>query len=185
MNPEDNSLSVKAAQQEMRENYFNGATGVLVSGLVWLTASAVTYSSSNKHGIWTLLIGGALIHPISLLVNKLLGIKESHSQTNPMGALAMEGTLFMLLTIPLAYVLSFQKPEWFFQGMLLIIGGRYLTFQTIYGNKVFWVFGGLLAISGYLLFTFQASSFITLLTGSLTEVLFSIYFFITSKKPQS
>ena len=181
----DHPTSITDAQKEMRENYLNGATGVLVSGLVWLSASVVIYNSSNKHGIWTLLIGGALIHPISLVVNKLLGIKDSHSKTNPLGALAMEGTFFMLLMIPLAYVLSFQNPAWFFQGMLLIIGGRYLTFQTIYGNKLFWIIGGLLAISGYFLFTFQASSFITVLTGSLIEIFFSIYLFISSKKLRS
>ncbi|WP_446916589.1 DUF7010 family protein, partial [Klebsiella pneumoniae] len=89
-------------------------TGVFVSGIVWLTTAAVIDSFSTKQAIWALLIGGGLIHPISTLLNKMMGVKMATSKGNPLTGLAMEGTIFMMMTIPIAYGLSLQRPEWFF-----------------------------------------------------------------------
>ena len=46
-----------------------------------------------------------------------------------LGNLAMEGTIFMIMCLPLALGLSLQHAECFFQGMLLIIVGSYLTLR--------------------------------------------------------
>jgi hypothetical protein len=48
-----------------------------------------------------------------------------------LGNLAMEGTIFMIMCLPLALGLSLQHAEWFFQGMLLIIVGSYLTLRLL------------------------------------------------------
>ncbi|MBD2756569.1 hypothetical protein IC230_27025 [Spirosoma sp. BT704] len=169
--------SLAAAQTDLRTNYRNGATGVFISGVVWLITAGVLYNFSTKQAIWALLIGGALIHPVSTLINKLMGLKAATNQDNPLTGLAMEGTVFMLMSIPLAYGLSLLRPEWFFQGMLLIIGGRYLTFRTLYGNKLFWVLGGLLGVSAYSLFASNTHSLVTTLTGGLIEVCFGLLLF--------
>ena len=169
--------SITVAQTAMRSQYRNGATGVLVSGIVWLITTGVLYTFSTKQAIWALLAGGAFIHPISTLINKMIGLKAATNQLNPLTGLAMEGTVFMLMTIPLAYGLSLLRAEWFFQGMLLVIGGRYLTFRTLYGNKLFWVLGGLLGASAYGLFTLNMPSLVTTLTGGLLEVSFGFVLF--------
>lgn len=169
--------SITVAQTAMRSQYRNGATGVLVSGIVWLITTGVLYTFSTKQAIWALLAGGAFIHPISTLINKMIGLKTATNQLNPLTGLAMEGTVFMLMTIPLAYGLSLLRAEWFFQGMLLVIGGRYLTFRTLYGNKLFWVLGGLLGASAYGLFTLNMPSLVTTLTGGLLEVSFGFVLF--------
>lgn len=41
----------------------------------------------------------------------------------------MEGIIFIVMFLPLALGPSLQYAEWFFQGMLLIIGGSYLTLR--------------------------------------------------------
>lgn len=60
-------------QQEMRRAYYDGAPGVLVSGLVWIAATLVCYQLGIAKAVWTLLIGGALIHPITTVVTKAIG----------------------------------------------------------------------------------------------------------------
>ncbi|MEZ4972881.1 MAG: hypothetical protein R2820_06200 [Cyclobacteriaceae bacterium] len=167
--------SIAGAQQEMRTNFANGSLGVLVSGLAWLVASCVAYSVGTTQAIWSLLIGGALIYPVSLLLTKAIGRSGGYSKGNILGGLAQEGTFFMLLAIPLAVVMSLQHHEWFFQGMLLIIGGRYLTFQTLYGRKYYWVLGALLAFTGFSLFFLKADAFASALSGSLIELGFGAY----------
>lgn len=180
--PIENMDNIKQAQSEMSHNYKYGATGVVVSGLMWLISSFVAYNYTPKQAVWTLLIGGVLIHPISIVLNKILGVSGTHSKNNPMGSLAMEGTFFMLMCIPLAYGLSLQRVEWFFQGMLMIIGGRYLTFKTIYGNRLFWILGGVLGIAAYILFSFNAQSYISALTGAGIEILFGLFIYLSAQK---
>lgn len=180
--------SIATAQTTMRNEYRNGATGVLVSGIVWLTTAAVIDNFSTKQAIWTLLIGGGLIYPLSTLINKMMGVSVAASKGNPLTGLAMEGTIFMMMTIPIAYGLSLQRPEWFFQGMGLLIGGRYLTFRTLYGNKLFWILGGLLGLSAYGLFATNTQSLVTTLTIGLIEVIFSVvlfYDFSSKQKAES
>ena len=162
------------AQEDMRNSYGYGSIGVFISGLVWITSGLIMNLYSSQKGIWTLIFGGMLIFPLATLVGKLIGIKGGHNKTNPLGKLAMEGTIWMIMCIPLAYGLSLVKVEWFFQGMLMIIGGRYLTFASIYGLRIYWVLGTILGLAAYVLFKMEAREFTSALTGGLIEVIFGI-----------
>lgn len=174
--------TIDKAQTDMRKSYANGSIGILVSGTIWLISALITYQLSAKHGIWTLIIGGMFIHPLSIVVGKLFGLSGTHQKGNPLSSLAMESTIFMLMCIPLAYGLSLEHSEWFFQGMLMIIGGRYLTFASIYGTKLYWILGAIIGLAAYLLFSFKAQPFISALTGSLIEIFFGIFMLISFRK---
>ncbi len=164
--------TIRQSQHDLTLNYAAGTVGIFVSGTMWFISALVNRYGSSTQAIWTLLIGGALIHPLSLLLYKVVGLKGQHHPQNPLAKLAMESTVLMLMCIPLAYILSFQRTEWFFQGMLLIIGGRYLTFNTFYGMRLYWLLGAALGVAAYVLFAVQANAFVSALTGSLTEISF-------------
>lgn len=170
------------AQADMCRGYANGSIGIIVSGLMWLISAIVTYQYSANQAVWTLLIGGMLIHPVSVLLYKIIGLNGNHTKGNPLGNLAMEGTIFMIMCLPIAFGLSLQYTEWFFQGMLLIIGGRYLTFSSIYGIRLYWVLGAILGVAAYLLFYNSVQSFGTLLTGSLIEISFGLFMFLSFRR---
>lgn len=170
------------AQTDMCRGYANGSIGIIVSGLMWLISAAVTYQNSAKQAVWTLLIGGILIHPVSVLLYKISGLSGNHTKGNPLGNLAMEGTIFMIMCLPIAFGLSLRYTEWFFQGMLLIIGGRYLTFSSIYGIRLYWVLGAVLGVAAYILFYNSVQSFGTLLTGSLIEISFGLFMFLSFRR---
>ena len=174
--------TLSQAQTDMCKGYTNGSIGIIISGLIWLTSAIVCLQSAPKQGIWTLLIGGILIHPISVIVSKAIGRNGTHSQGNPLGNLAMEGTIFMLMCLPLAFLLSLQHSEWFFQAMLMIIGGRYLTFASIYGIRLYWILGAILGIAAYLLFSFEVQSFGSAITGSIIEIIFGLCMLIIFRK---
>lgn len=179
-----NMQNLTEAQRDMREGYANGAIGIIVSGVMWsLAAFCVHYYSSEK-GIWALIIGGMFIFPLGVLIEKLTGIRGSHHKDNPLGKLAMEGTIWMIMCIPLAYGLSRMKAEWFFQGMMLIIGGRYLTFASIYGLRLYWGLGTLLGVGAYLLFSLRASDFTSALTGGIIEITVGIIFYLIFRNDQ-
>lgn len=156
----------------MRMAYLNGSSGVLVSGFVWFISGLVAIYLSPDQAVWTLLIGGVFIHPVSILLNKILGATGAHDRDNPLGGLALQGTIFMLMCLPIAYILSFQKQEWFFMAMLLVIGGRYLTFVTLYGMRMYLILGLGLGVAAWLLFALNATSYISIFTGSAIELVF-------------
>lgn len=173
--------NLQDAQNDMRNGYGYGSIGILVSGIIWIISSLIVNFYSPEKGIWALIIGGMFIFPIGTLIGKLMGIKGQHDKNNALGKLAMEGTIWMIVCIPLAYGLSLIKVEWFFQGMLMIIGGRYLTFASIYGLRTYWLLGAVLILAAYALFFTHASIFASAFTGGLIETIFGISIYVSYK----
>lgn len=178
-------MQVSQAQQDMRFSYYGGAPGVLASALVWLMAASLSFWLPASKVIWAFFIGGMCIHPLALVLCKALGRSGQHLAANPLGKLALENTALLIFCLPLAYAASLVKLEWFFPAMLLIIGGRYLTFATLYGMRLYWALGALLAITAYILYKFDAAFAFGALTGGVIELSFAaISFFLSREKVQ-
>ena len=175
-------MAIADAQREMRTAYYGGAPGMFTSATVWLIAGTVATFMTQERAIWTLFIGGMFIHPVSVLLTKVIGQSGKHNTSNPLGSLAMATTFWMILMMPLAYVASRLRIEWFFPAMLCIIGGRYLTFATIYGTRIYWFCGITLAIAGGSLGLATASPAIGALAGAVIEAVFAVAIFTTSRR---
>ncbi|MEJ8569396.1 DUF7010 family protein [Elongatibacter sediminis] len=176
-------ISISDAQRDMRFAYFNGATGAVTSATAWLIAAFVATFISATAGIVTLILGGMLIFPASILLCKIIGRPGKHSKSNPLAPLAIEGTFWMMLSIPVAIAAALYKVEWFFPAMLLFIGGRYFTFATLYGMKIYWAFGATLAASAVPLVVFEAPVVSGAYTGAFIEYVYGIAIF--SAKPNA
>ena len=85
----------------------------------------------------------------------------------------MEGTFWMIACIAVAFGMSVLRIEWFFPAMLLVIGGRYLTFQSVYGLSVYWILGVMLCAAGIALALVRAPVAVSALAGGLIEVVFA------------
>ncbi len=176
------TMTVGDAQRDMCHGYFDGAPGMLVSALVWLIAGVVAFVDSPARALWALFVGGVMIYPVGVVLAKLLGRPGTHAKNNPLAGLALEGTVWMLLSMVLAYVVSLYRLEWFFPAMLFVIGGRYLTFATLYGSRVYWLCGGLLAMAGYLLVTVNAAPATAAWAGAGIEAAFATYIFVAARR---
>ena len=175
-------ITLQAAQADMRRAYLSGAPGILVSGLVWLTAGIVAAMGSEKASVLTLLFGGAAIFPLSIVLTKLLGHSGKHTTGNALGGLAAEGTFWLLAGCAIAYGMHTLRIEWFFPAMLLVIGGRYLTFQTLYGLRVYWACGALLCIAGLALALARTPPVAGAFTGAAIELVFAVFVFKQTKR---
>lgn len=176
------STTVQAAQREMRHAYYGGAPGMMTSALVWAIAALVCIEFSPARAIWALFIGGMFIHPVSVVVVRMLGRPGSHMPGNPMGALAMASTIWMILMFALAYAASMVRIEWFFPAMLAVIGGRYLTFATIYGARIYWACGAALAMAGWLLAQAMVPPYLAAAAGAAIEAVFAVAIFMTARR---
>ncbi|UTF61826.1 hypothetical protein [Gilvimarinus sp. DA14] len=175
--------TVEDYQKDMNTGYYYGVPGVIASGSVWLLAGIVAFVHSANIGIATLVLGGTLIFPLSVLLCKALGRSGKHQPGNPLAPLAIEGTLWMLFSIPIAIGAAFYRPEWFFPAMMFVIGGRYLTFNTLYGNRVFWLFGVVLFAAGWLLLALQAPVYAGGIAGGAIELVFALLILLKAKAP--
>lgn len=174
--------TIADAQLDMRQAYYDGAPGILCSGLVWLIAGMVALNASDKQAVWTLLIGGMFIHPAAVLLNKVLGRSGKHHPSNPLASLAMASTFWMIMCLVLAYGVSMLRIDWFFPAVLLIIGGRYMTFATLYGMRIYWVIGIALAAAAYPLFAVGATPAAGALVGGGIEVACALAVFVMSSR---
>jgi hypothetical protein len=176
-------MTIADAQRDMRFAYYNSATGAMASATAWLVAALVVTFVCGTAGIGALIVGGMFIFPASVLLSKVMGRPGKHGKDNPLGALAMEGTMWMILSIPVAVAAALYKVEWFFPAMLLVIGGRYLTFATLYGLKIYWAFAATLAAAALALVVFEAPVLSAAFAGALIEYAFGIVL-VRAKPPQ-
>lgn len=166
------SPTIAGAQQDMRTAYLGGAPGLFVSGSVWLVAGLVCLWKSPQTAVWALYAGGVLIHPLSVVLTRLLGRTGRHAAGNPLGALAFASTIWMILMLALAYGIALWRIDLFFPAMLFVIGGRYLTFATVFGTRLFWACGAALALAGYWLATLHAAPAAGAFAGGAIEIAF-------------
>jgi hypothetical protein len=178
-------MTLREAQADMRHAYLGGATGVFASGLAWLVAAIVALMARPYGAVAALFFGGMLIHPVAILLSKLAGRPGKHRKGNPLAPLALEGTLWMLLVMPLALYLALEWAQYFFIAMLLIVGGRYLTFATLYGTRVYWLLGGVVAASAFALIAVKASVATAAFTGAGIELIFALVIFRVTRREGS
>ena len=141
-------------------------------GTMWLAAGIVATVGTTKGAVIVLCVGGMFIHPLAVLACKLAGRPGAHAKENPLGALALESTAILLLGVLLSLGLAQFRLELFFPALLLVIGGRYLVFQTLYGRRIYWLCGAVLAALGLAAALLKLSVSPVALAGGLTEVVF-------------
>lgn len=168
------TFDLRQAQADMRRAYYGGAAGMFASSLAWLGAACVALRGNADTAVWTLLIAGVFIHPVGMLFSKLAGRSGAHAKGNPLAGLAGASTFWLIVSLPLAYAASRLHVEWFFPAMLLVIGGRYLTFDTLFGNHLYWACGIALAAAGFALGRALMPPAIAAFTGSAIEAVFAL-----------
>jgi hypothetical protein len=155
---------------------------MLASAATWVAAATTALVNLPSRAVWVLFVGGALIHPTSVVLCKVLGRSGKHSAGNPLGALALATTFWMIFCLPLVYAASVLRMEWFFPAMLLVIGGRYLTFQVLFGMRLYWAVGLTLAAAGYLLGKAQVAPSWAGFVGAGIEAIFAVIVLGTGRR---
>jgi hypothetical protein len=176
-------LSISENQQaEMGYAHRDGAPGILVSGLVWLCAALVCHLVGIKQGVWTLLIGGALIYPISAVLTKMLGRPAKTAKDNALNQLAMASTIWLIVGCAMSYGLYVLAPFLFFPAMMATIGSRYLIFASVYGKAIFWIIGATLIAAGNFSYLGAVPPVYAAAIGGFIEVVFAIVVFARTPK---
>ena len=141
-------MDIKAAQADSRSAFVGGGPGVIVSGLVWLAAAAVSQHADIKAAFATLFFGGMLIVPVATLLERQVFRRPRPSKDNALAAIGFETVFAMIGCLIAAYLLLPYAPGLVFPVAAIAIGSRYFTFSTLYGKKLFFVLGGAIVAIG-------------------------------------
>ena len=168
-------MNINDAQREMRSAFLGGFAGQLVSGLIWLAASAISVWVAPLYGMAALFFGSMFIFPLTQLVVRWLGRPGKTSPGNGLWSLGSQ----LAFTVPLNFLLvgaaALYRETWFFPAAMIVIGSHYLPFITLYGMRMFGLLAALLVLAGFALGMYGPPIFS--LGGWLTGILLIFFAF--------
>ena len=167
-------MRLEEMQRDMDRAYGAGATGVLVSGLVWCLAGTAGLLGGAWTAMLSLFFGGMLIFPLSVVLARAMGHSARHAADNGLRHLALESLALLFVGLFLAFSMALREPAFFFPIMLLAIGARYLLFQTLYGRRSYWCLGALLMLAGALCLALKAPMLTGAFAGGVIEISFAL-----------
>lgn len=141
-------MNISDSQQEMRSAFLGGFAGQMVSGVIWLAASALSVWAAPRYGMAMLFFGSMFIFPLTQGVLRLIGRPAKVSRENGLWPLGTQ----IAFTVPVNFLLvgaaTLYKENWFFPAAMIAVGAHYLPFITLYGMKMFGGLAGLLVAIG-------------------------------------
>ncbi len=152
-------MRIVDAQREIRTRYAGGFYGQLVSGVLWLLSAGVAPWAGPRAAIWTVVVGGFLIFPVTELLIRLAGDRPSLSAGNSLPSLGMQAAFVLPLSMPLLIPVALFRLTWFYPGLMILLGAHYLPFAFLYGMRMFWVLGYLLVGAGLLIAIYWSNTF--------------------------
>lgn len=141
-------MLISEAQQDLRRAYVGGGPGVMISGLVWLTATWMLHTKGVGAGFAALFVGGMLIFPLSKLVCRFAFRRTNEAAGNPFGMTVLEGTIAMIGGLFAAWLFLGPKPELVFPLAPIAVGTHYFVFKTTYGDRSFWLLAAVVTAIG-------------------------------------
>lgn len=176
-------MDLQTGQAEARYAYLRGGSGAIISGLVWLTAAIVATRYGVNKGFVALFFGGMLIFPISQVVDKFVFKRPSLKSENPVNSIAVESLFPLLGGLFVAWLFLPYKPEYVFAVAAIVIGTRYFSFRSVFGDFSYWIFGAILTAIGLLSIILKQPhhEFVPYLVA-IIEIIFGIGFIIKSPK---
>jgi hypothetical protein len=152
-------MTIADAQEEMRTRFVGGFYGQLVSGVLWLASASLAVWSSPRAAIATLVLGGCFIFPLTELFVRLGGERAVISATNSFRYLGMQVAFALPFSMPLLLPVGLYRLNWFYPGLMILLGAHYLPFVTLYGMRMFAVLAALLVGGGVAIAMYWSGSF--------------------------
>lgn len=142
------TLTIAQAQHDVRTVYARGVPGQAVASVLWLLAGLAADVVGPGAGMVTLLVGGTMILPVTMLVLRAAGRPSSLPRGHPMAALATQVAFTVPLGLLVALGAAAHRADWFFPAALVVVGAHYLPFAFLYGTRRFLVLAAALVGAG-------------------------------------
>jgi hypothetical protein len=167
-------MDVQDAQREVRFFYVGGFWGQLVSSTIWLVSATLGTWVGPRASILAVVIGGFFIFPLTYMLVRLSPLRGAVSADNPFTKMGMQVAFVLPLSMLLLFPVGLYRLNWFFPGLMVLVGAHYLPFATLYGMRMFLLLAGVLIATGVVIAVYFAESFsLGAWIGGLTLLLFA------------
>lgn len=141
-------MEIRACQREMRFAFLGGFAGQLVSGLIWLIASATSEWLQPVYGMAALFFGSMFIFPLTQGTLRMMGYPAKVSPENRLWGLGSQTAFMVPILFLLVGAATLHHQNWFFPAAMIVVGAHYLPFNTLYGMKIFAILAVVLVFAG-------------------------------------
>jgi hypothetical protein len=152
-------MDIADAQREVRTRFAGGFYGQLVSGVLWLMSASLATWSTPRAAITMLVVGGFFIFPATEFLLRLAGGKDPLSPPNSLRHLGMQVAFVLPFSMPLLLPVGLYRLNWFYPGMMVLLGAHYLPFVFLYGMRMFAALSALVVGGGLVIAMYFSSSF--------------------------
>jgi hypothetical protein len=152
-------MDIADAQREMRTRFVGGFYGQLVSGVLWLISASLATWSTPRAAITTLVVGGFFIFPATELLLRFAAGKGPLSAPNSLRHLGMQVAFVLPFSMPLLLPVGLYRLNWFYPGMMVLLGAHYLPFVFLYGMRMFAALSAVIVGGGLVIAMYFSSSF--------------------------
>jgi hypothetical protein len=152
-------MLVQDAQREVRAVFVGGFWGQLVSSVLWLASAAVGTWSTPRAAIFSLVLSGFFIFPITQLLLRLTGGRASLTSGNPLWNLGRQIAFTLPLSMLLLAPAAAFRLNWFYPALMVLVGAHYLPFTFLYGMRMFIPLCALLVGGGVVIAMYFSGSF--------------------------
>ena len=135
-------------QKEMRMAFLGGFAGQVVSGTIWLIASAISTFYKPGLGMLILFFGCMGIFPLTQLALKIMGRPAKVQASNGLWHLGAQVAFTVPINFLLVWLIIQYNQKFFFPAAMIIVGAHYLPFITLYGMKLYAGLAGVLIFLG-------------------------------------
>lgn len=123
---------------------------LLVFGLVWLAAGALTYWVPQSIAPWVYPGLGGLAMPIAMALERRLGYVPA-ANPDPLLPLALQLLFVQIVAFPAILLVWDAAPDFTPVAFAAVVGAHFLPFQWLYRTKVYGVLAVVVAVGPYVL----------------------------------
>jgi hypothetical protein len=104
-------------------------------------------------------VGGVFIFPLTEVLVRVSGERSVLSPTNSLRYLGMQAAWVLPFSMPLLLPVGLYRLNWFYPGLMILLGAHYLPFVTVYGMRMFAVLAAMLLLGGVVIALYWSTSF--------------------------
>jgi len=134
-----------------RQAILSSAAGfpfLLVYGLVWIAAGALSYVVSPAVAPWLYLLGGLPATPIALAVERRVRYVPA-PKPDPLLPLTLQLLFVQIVAFPAVMIVWSLAPSYTPVAFASVVGAHFLPFQWLYRTPIYGVLGVVVALGAY------------------------------------
>ncbi len=141
---------VDALRQRAILSSLAGFPFLLVFGLVWIVAAALTYLVPDDIAPWVYVLLGMPATPVAITLEKRMGYVRA-PEPDPLLPLTLQVLFVQMVAFPAILLVWDASPHYVPVAFAAVVGAHFLPFQWIYRTRIYGFLGVVVSVGPFVL----------------------------------